>query len=472
MEPDKPSETILAVDDNCATRTPEKASLENKRPGKYQFSAALVLLAIIVLASLTQGRKAAAEAKSTDPIMDNAARMLSEGRTTFRFETFGDEAFWGDTIKLHQSVAGSKLGGVGPGVSPKTALSVGLKVDVDALPQSIITGLKQGQVNLDDPATTLALLNLKAVVGVTGIFDTGGNLKSMGIQCAFCHSTVDDSFAPGIGHRLDGWPNRDLNVGAIVALAPDLSAVDSLLGVEDATVRKVLNSWGPGKYDAQLFIDGKAYRPDGTSGATLIPPAYGLAGVNMGTSTGYGSTTYWNAFVSNLEMHGKGTFYDARLNDPNQFPIAVKAGSWNVRNDPDMITAKLAALHFYQLAIPAPRSLEADNAFNFPAQRGKVIFSGKAQCAACHVPPLFTEPGYNMHSAAEMGIDDFQAKRSPTGLYRTAPLAGLFSRQKGGYFHDGRFATLSDVVNHYDSFRGLGLSDDEKADLVAYLRTL
>ena len=326
MEPDKPSEKILAVDNNCATRTPAKASLEDKRPGKYQFSAALILLAIIVLTSFTQGRKATAEVKSTDPIMDNAERMLSEGRATFRFETFGDEAFWGDTIKLHQALAGDKLGGVGPGVSPKTALSVGLKVDVDALPQSIITGLKQGQVNLDDPATTLALLNLKAVVGVTGIFDTGGNLNSMGIQCAFCHSTVDDSFAPGIGHRLDGWPNRDLNVGAIVALAPDLSAVDSLLGADDATVRKVLNSWGPGKYDAQLFIDGKAYRPDGTSGATLIPPAYGLAGVNMGTSTGYGSTTYWNAFVANLEMHGKGTFYDARLNDPSQFPIAAKAG--------------------------------------------------------------------------------------------------------------------------------------------------
>ena len=329
--------------------------------------------------------------------------------------------------------------------------------------------MKHGQVNLDDPATALALLNLKAVVGVTGFFDAGGNLKSMGIQCAFCHSTVDDSFAPGIGHRLDGWPNRDLS---IVALAPDLSSVDNLLGVDDATVRKVLNSWGPGKYDAQLFIDGKAYRPDGTSGATLIPPAYGLAGVNMGTSTGYGSTTYWNAFVANLELHGKGTFYDARLNDPNQFPIAVKAGSWNVRNDPDLITAKLAALHFYQLAIPAPHAIDADNAFNFPAQRGKLIFNGKAKCAACHVPPLFTEPGYNMHSVAEMGIDDFQAKRSPAGLYRTAPLAGLFSRQKGGFFHDGRFATLNDVVNHYDSFRGLGLSDDEKMDLVAYLKTL
>jgi cytochrome c peroxidase len=345
-------------------------------------------------------------------------------------------------------------------------------VDVDALPQPLINALKHGQVNLDDPATTLTLLNLKAVVGVTGFFDASGNLKSMGIQCAFCHSTVDDSFAPGIGHRLDGWPNRDLNVGAIVALAPDLSAVENLLGVDAATVRAVLNSWGPGKYDAQLFIDGKAFRPDGKSGATLIPPAYGLAGVNMGTSTGYGSTTYWNAFVANLEMHGKGTFYDARLNDAIQFPIAVKAGSWNTRSDPDRITAKLAALHFYQLAIPAPQSAGAGNGFNFQAQHGKLIFNGKAQCGLCHVPPLFTEPGFNMHSAAEIGIDDFQAKRSPAGLYRTAPLAGLFFRQKGGFYHDGRFATLNDVVDHYDSFRKLGLSQDEKIDLVAYLKTL
>ena len=377
MELDNVNEKHLGMKENYAARPPAKASVLKK----YRFSAALLLLAIMAWIGLTRGRTATAEAKSADAIMDNAERMLSEGRNTFRFDTFGDEAFWGDTIKLHQSLAGSKLGGVGPGVSPITALSVGLKVDVDALPQPVINALKHGQVNLDDPATTLTLLNLKAVVGVTGFFDASGNLKSMGIQCAFCHSTVDDSFAPGIGHRLDGWPNRDLNVGAIVALAPDLSAVENLLGVDAATVRAVLNSWGPGKYDAQLFIDGKAFCPDGKSAATLIPPAYGLAGVNMGTSTGYGSTTYWNAFVANLEMHGKGTFYDARLNDPIQFPIAVKAGSWNVRSDPDRITAKLAALHFYQLAIPAPQSAEAGNGFNFQAQHGKLIFNGKAKCA-------------------------------------------------------------------------------------------
>jgi len=244
MERDKPGEKLLVADDHRATRTFITGSLDSLPRNTYRLSA-LLLLAVTALVGFTLGRKATAEAQSVDPILDNAERMLSEGRTTFRFETFGDEAFWGDTIKLHQSLAGSKLGGVGPGVSPKTALSVGLKVDVDALPQSIITGLKQGQVNLDDPAITLALLNLKAVVGVTGFFDPSGQLKSMGIQCAFCHSTVDDSFAPGIGHRLDGWPNRDLNVGAIVALAPDLSVVVNLLGVDDATVRKVLNSWGP-----------------------------------------------------------------------------------------------------------------------------------------------------------------------------------------------------------------------------------
>jgi hypothetical protein len=194
--------------------------------------------------------------------------------------------------------------------------------------------------------------------------------------------------------------------------------------------------------------------------------------VNLGTWTGFGSTTYWNAFVANLEMHGKGTFYDPRLNDVQQFPIAVKAGSGNVSNSPDLITPKLAALHFYQLAIPAPMSPEAGNAFNFPAIRGKDVFNGKARCARCHVPPLFTEPGYNVHTADEVGIDDFQAKRSPTGSYRTAPLKGLFAHQKGGFYHDGRFPTLRAVIDHYDGFLKTGLTEEEKADLVAYLRTL
>src|SRR5205823_5014794 len=223
------------------------------------------------------------------------------------------------TLHLHQAIAGEHLGGVGPGVSPKTALSVGLKVDADALPASLVEQIKAGKVNLDDPATTIALLKLNSVVGVTGFLDNRGNLQSIGIQCAFCHSTVDDSFSPGIGHRLDGWPNRDLNVGAIVSLAPNLQPLADLLGVDVATVKKVLASWGPGKYDAELDQDGKAFRPDGKPAATLLPPAFGLAGVNLHTYTGWGSVTYWNAYVASSQMHGKGTFFDPRLNE-KQFP--------------------------------------------------------------------------------------------------------------------------------------------------------
>lgn len=404
-------------------------------------------------------------------VRDNAIRMIDEGRQTFRYDTFGDEAFWGDALKLHQAIAGARLGGVGPGVSPATALAVGLKVDVDALPRSLRASLSQGKVDLNDPAVTLALLKLNAVVGVTGDFDRVGRLASLGIQCALCHSTVDNSFAPGIGHRLDAWANRDLNVGAIIALSPDLSGPADLLGVDQATVRTALNSWGPGKFDAELFLDGKPFRPDGASAAVLIPPAFGLAGVNLGTWTGFGSTTYWNALVSNLEMHGKGIFYDPRLNDAVRYPIAVKAGSNDVRNNPDLITAKLAALHFYQLAIPAPKPPE-QSVNKESAARGKVIFEGKATCARCHVPPLYTEPGYNMHTPEEIGIDDFQASRSPTKMYRTAPLKGLFTHEKGGFYHDGRFATLEAVVDHYDNLFQTSLSSDEKTDLIAYLKSL
>ena len=404
-------------------------------------------------------------------ISKNVQRMIAEGRQIFRYDTFGDEAFWGDTLKLHRAIAGEKLGGVGPGVSPKTALAVGLKVDTEPLPPALVEKLKKGEVNLDDPATTLALLQLKAVVGVTGFFSGDGKLKSLGIQCAFCHSTVDDSFAPGIGRRLDGWPNRDLNVGAIVALAPDLSAVTGLLGIDDAALRKVLGSWGPGKFDAEVFLDGKAFRPDGKSAATLIPPAFGLAGVNLHTWTGWGSVTHWNAFVANLEMHGKGTFIDSRLNDASRFPVAAKAGSGNVRNNPDLVTAKLPALHVYQLAIPAPKPSEGsfDKA---AAARGAMTFGAKGKCASCHVPPIYTEPGWNMHSPEEIGVDDFQSNRSPDKRYRTAPLAGLFAHAKGGFFHDGRFANLRDVVDHYDSHLGLKLTEQEKKDLIEFLKSL
>lgn len=416
--------------------------------------------------------------REQDTVAQNAQDMIQEGRQTFRFDTFGDEAFWGDTLKLHRAIEGSAFGGVGPGVSPTTALAVGLKVDADALPSSLIEDVRHGRVNLDSPATTLALLKLNAVVGVTGFFNSDGSLKSVGIQCALCHSTVDNSFSvPGIpagniGRRLDGWANRDLNVGAIVNLSPDLSAPAKLLGVDEAAVRKVLLSWGPGKFDAEVFMDGKAVRPDGTSAATLIPPAYGLAGFNLHTWTGWGSVPYWNAFVANLEMHGKGRFFDSRLNNPSQFPVAAANGFANVPASPedDRITPKLAALHVYQLAIPAPKPRE--NAFNFAARRGEALFNAKAQCARCHVPPLFTEPGWNAHAPADVCIDSFQADRSPDKIYRTAPLAGLFSHQKGGFYHDGRFATLSDVVNHYDGCMNLQLSHGEKADLVQYLLTL
>jgi hypothetical protein len=403
-------------------------------------------------------------------IVRNAARMLAEGRRTFRFATFGDEAFWGDTLKLHRAIAGEELGGVGPGVSPATALAVGLKVDVDALPSAVRRDLRNKKVDLNDPASTLALLRLNSVVGLTGFF-SGQRLTSVGIQCALCHSTVDDSFSQGIGHRLDGWANRDLNVGAIVALSPDLSSVASLLGVDVPTVRRVVGAWGPGKFDAELFMDGKAFRADGSTAATLIPPAFGLAGVNLHTWTGWGSVTHWNAFVANLEMHGQGTFYDPRLNDASRFPVAAKAGFGNVRNQPDLVTPKLGALHFYQLGIPAPEPPREgfDGAM---AARGRALFAGKAKCATCHVPPIFTEPGWNMHSPEEIGIDDFQAERAPDRAYRTSPLQGLWTHAKGGFYHDGRFATLDDVIDHYDEFFKLGLTSEEKASLVQYLLSL
>jgi hypothetical protein len=405
-------------------------------------------------------------------IRENQQRLFEEGKQIFRYDTFGDEAFWSDTLKLHRAIAGEKLGGVGAGLSPKAALAAGLKVDMDSLPQDLVQKIKAGQVDLDAPATTLALIKLNAVVGVKGEFNPDSSLKAIGMSCAVCHSTVDDAFAPGIGHRLDGWPNRDLNVGGVISLAPDLSAYTKLLKVDEATVKKVLASWGPGKFDAELNLDGKAFRPDGKAAATLIPPAFGLAGVNLHTWTGgWGTVSYWNAFVANLEMQGQGTFFDARLSNAAQYPVAARAGFGNKRSNPDMVTSKLAALQFYQLAIPAPTP-PAGSFDRVMASRGQAIFSGKATCAKCHVPPIFTEPGWNTHKPAEIGIDDFQANRSPDKTYRTAPLRGLFAHSKGGFYHDGRFATLSDVVEHYDRHFKLNLSEQEKRDLVEYLKSL
>ena len=424
----------------------------------------------------------------------NTSQLFDEGRNTFRFDTFGDEAYWGDTLKLHQAIEGAGFGGVGSGITPRAALDLGLKVDADAL--SGINGrLRSGQIDLDSPAATLALLKANAVVGLTGFFNEDGSLKSVGIQCALCHSTVDNSVAFGIGHRLDGWANRDLDVGKIIASAPDLSSVATLLGISIPAVKTVLNSWGPGKFDAELFLDGKAFNPKqmshgvttGTnvSGATLIPNAYGLAGFNQHTWTGaWGTVTYWNAFVANLEMHGKGRFFDPRLNNPAQFPIAAANGFGDlphINPDDDRITAKLPALHFYQLALPAPTPRPGIDFDPTAAARGDELFSGKAGCNNCHVDPLWTEPGWNLHKPEEIGIDSFEADRAPDHAYKTMNLNGLFVREnglfmqpanKGRFFHDGRFATLADVVDHYDIFFKLNLSDQEKHDLIEYLKSL
>jgi cytochrome c553 len=425
-----------------------------------------------------------AERNSTKPapfdhtVNSSAKQLVADGRQIFRFDTFGDEDFWGGTLHLHKAIEGASFGGVGPGVSPATAAAVGLKIDVDALPESVVSAIQAGQVNLNAPAVTLALLKLNAVVGLTGVFNQDGSLKTVGIQCSLCHSRVDNSFsAPGIpegvvGHRLDGWSNQDLNVGQIIALAPNLEPVAKLLSTDVATVRKVLMSWGPGKFDAELFLDGKAFQPNGRSAATLIPPAFGKAGVNLHTWTGdWGTVSYWNAFVANLEMHGKGNFFDTRLDNARQFPVAAANRLGHVHNDVDLISPKLPALHFYQLAIPAPEppkgSFDED-----AAKRGDELFSGKAKCATCHTEPTGTEPGWNLHKGSEVCIDNFQADRAPNHRYRTTPLAGLWTHTQRGFFHDGRFPSLLDVVNHYDSCFSLGLSSDEKRDLVEYLKSL
>ena len=419
---------------------------------------------------------AASQTASFDlAINQNAQRMMEEGRRIFRYDTFGSEAFWGDQLRLHQAIVGQKLGGVGPGVSPKMALSLGLKVDAAALPADVVAQIKAGKVDMDDPASTVLLLRANAVVGVTAFMNADGTARSVGVQCALCHSTVDDSFAPGIGQRLDGWGNRDLNIGAIVATAPNLEPFSKLLGVDVQTVKAVLNSWGPGRYDAELNMDGKAKRPDGKSAATMMPSAFGLAGVNQHTWTGgWGTVTFWNAYVANTQMYGKGTFIDPRLDDAKQYPVAAKAGWGRKRDNPDLITAKLPALHFYQLAMPVPKapqgSYDAD-----AARRGQALFNGTARCATCHVPPIFTEPGYNLHTAEEIGIDSFQADRGPERRYVTTPLRALFDTQKihkGGFYHDGRFPTLDVVVNHYDQHLKLKLTAEQKRELIEYLKSL
>jgi hypothetical protein len=430
----------------------------------------------------------------------NSGDMIKQGRQTFRFDTFGDEAFWGAQLKLHETVNH---------LTPSLALKLGLKIDSDALPSAVIHAIKTGKVNLNDPTVTLLLIKLNAVLGVKGFFNEKGTLKSVGLTCAVCHSTVDNSIAPSIGKRIDGLANRDLNVGAIAASAPDLQAVVNLLrivhpGITADQVRAVLNSWGPGKFDAEIFLDGKAFNPQQVTngmvtamsvpGATLIPNARGLAGHNLHTWTGgWGTVPYWNAFVAVDEMHGKGTFFDERFDNAAQFPIAAKAklGHVSIANpDDDRVTGKLAALQFYQLALPAIKPRPGIDFDPDAAERGDELFSGKAKCNSCHREPLWTEPGWNQHTPGEMKIDGFEANRAPASInaqgkavhgYRTMNLSGIFVRErglfmfpqnKGRFYHDGRFRTLFDVTNSYNERFNLGLTNEEKHDIDEYLKSL
>jgi hypothetical protein len=373
---------------------------------------------------------------------DNAAAdaaLLAQGRQVFRFDTFGDEAQWTDTLRMHEVIASA--------VDPVTALSVGLKVDAEALPASVVEGIRNGTVDLKSPATTVALLKLDAVVGLKGTVQTVDGkdaLVRVGVTCALCHSTVDNSFAPGIGKRLDGWPNRDLNPGAIIALSPALSGA----------LKAVYNSWGKGKYDPRFNIDG-ANKP------SVIPPAFGLEGIHRITVTGDGEDlAYWNRYVAVTQMGGLGTMVEPRLN------LSVTHGSV------DLVSAKLPALQAYQLSLAAP----APPAGSFEpaaAARGKLVFEGGGKCASCHSGPSFTDANATLHPAADSMAEPESpsyAARSATKQYRASPLRGAW--QHAPYFHDGSAATLEAVAQTYNSRKGLGLTAGEVADLAQYLKSL
>jgi hypothetical protein len=373
---------------------------------------------------------ASVSACSDDGPDEATPQQLAQGQQTFRFDTYGDETFWTDTLRMHEVISS--------GVSPATALSVGLKVDAEAVPPGTLES-----ADLNSPATTVALLKLNAVVGLKGTVETingKDSLTQVGITCALCHSTVNNSVQAGIGQRLDGWPNLDLNVGAIVALSP------ALTGPQKA----VYNSWGPGKYDAR-------YNFDGQNDPAVIPPAYGLDGVNSVTFTGDGDRiAYWNRYVGVTQMHGHGSFAEPRLNI-------------SVANPPDQIESKLPDLESYQLSLtkPAPPPGTFDAA---AAARGQEVFNGQGQCATCHAGATYTDANTRLHPTSEVVTDPNHAERSATGMYRTTPLRALW--QHAPYFHDGSAATLNDVVDRYDSAKNLQLTPAQKADLVEYLKSL
>lgn len=378
----------------------------------------------------------------SDDGLDSAAAqaaLVAQGQQIFRYDTFGDEAQWTDTLRMHEVIATA--------VDPTTALSVGLKVDAAALPPAVVAGIQDGSIDLHSPATTVALLKLNAVVGVKGTVETVNGVDTLtrvGITCALCHSTVDNSFAPGIGKRLDGWANRDLNPGAIIALSPAL----------DAATKTALNAWGAGKFDPRHNVDG-------LSKPVVIPPAYGLDGIHRITVTGDGDEiAYWNRYVAVVEMGGLGTFGEPRLN------LSVTHGTQ------DLVSSKLPALQAYQLSLkaPAPPAGSFDVA---AAARGKLVFEGAGQCATCHTGPALTDANMRLHPATDSMAEPESpsyASRSATKQYRTSPLKGVW--QHAPYFHDGSAATLEDVVQTYNAKRSLGLSPQQISDIAQYLRSL
>ena len=368
-----------------------------------------------------------------DQTEKNDPCAVDDGRCIFRHDTFGDEQLWTDVLRLHEVVAT---------LPPTAALGVGLKVDADAVPADVLAA-----ADLADPATTLALIGLNAVVGVRGVVEDG-KLTRIGITCALCHSTVDDAVAPGIGNRLDGWPNRDLDAGAILALTPGLPAFAATLGVDADVARGALESWGPGRYDAR-------FNQDLQSHPVLLPPAYGLADVALGTYTGEGPVSYWNAYVAVTQMGGHGNFVDERL-------------GIDIQQEPDRVTPMLPALREYQFSL-APPAPPADSFDAAAAERGAALFAGPAGCASCHAGSAFTDAPL-LHAPAETGMDPVEAERSTSGAYRTTPLRGAW--QHPPYFHDGSAATLADVVTHYDLTLDLGLDAGQRSDLEQYLRSL
>ena len=392
------------------------------------FSASVIAVAVLT-STVAQGQP-----QSTD------------GKSIFRFDTFGDEQLWTDTLHMQNALRN---------VTPRTALSVGLKVDSDALPPELINAIKAGQVNLDDPAVTIQLLKLNAVIGVIGRVIDNDKLKTIGITCALCHTQVDNSVAPGIGKRLDGWPNRSLNVGAIIALSPAI------------TDKAPFQSWGPGKFDPRLqFFNGTSIVPlNSPTLPAVIAPAFGLQGVRFETFTGDGPISYWNNYVGVTQMGGHGSFSDARI-------------GISVTQKPDQVTPKLPVLLQYQLSLKTPPP-PAGSFNKAAARRGEDLFNGAARCATCHIPPLFTDVNNNrtdpnlplLHSPGEVGGEPVYASRSATKIgYRTTPLRALW--QHPPYFHDGSAPTLQAVVDHYDRVLMLGLNNRQKADLVEYLKTL